>query len=357
MTFPGTLLARWLVTLARTLAIGALAGAAAGWFVTRTYGAGALPAPWLYCTGLGVIYGLGLSATELGLARWLRAAAPLRSRKAVAFHVAVQAAGALAAFSVITVALHEIGRVEFPFPVLAFIGLLAVSIASVSHSVTSLTALHRRIQESEKSAAEAELRALRAQINPHFLFNSLNSIACYIRSRPAEAEAMTENLAELFRYSLRASILPAATLADEMESVEIYLAIERARFGERLEVSIDVPEELRRTEVPSLILQPLVENAIKHGMQQTLDRCRIEVRAQRDGDQVKIRVTDTGPGFSSTDLETALGKGTGLGNVRARLLHLFGDGSSLRILPQGVEIGFPLRLASGAADGPRPPAP
>jgi LytS/YehU family sensor histidine kinase len=166
---------------------------------------------------------------------------------------------------------------------------------------------------------------------------------------------MTENLAELFRYSLRASTMPAATLLDEMESVEIYLAIEKARFGERLAVAIDVPEELHRAEVPSLILQPLVENAVKHGMQQTLDGCRIELQAEREGgqrggDQVRIRVTDTGPGFASTDLETVLAKGTGLGNVRARLRHLFGDAALLRILPQGVEIGFPLRLAGTVAE-------
>jgi hypothetical protein len=209
-----TLPARSLVVLVRALVVGALAGAAVGWFITRTYGDDVLPSPWLYCTGMGMLYAVGLSATELAMARWLRAVAPLRSEVAVALHVTMQAAAALATFCVVTALLQWLGGVSFPFPVLAFVGLLALAIVSVSHSVKSLTALHRRMQESERSAAEAELRALRAQINPHFLFNSLNSIACYVRSRPAAAEAMTENLAELFRYSLRASTMPAATLLD-----------------------------------------------------------------------------------------------------------------------------------------------
>jgi signal transduction histidine kinase len=338
---------RLLLALARALAIGALAGVAVGWFANRTFGLEATPALGLYCMGLGMLYALALAATELAMAHWLRELVPLRSGLAVAIHVGAQATAALAAFSAVTVLLDRVAGVELPFPVLAFIALLAVAIASVSHSVTSLSTLHRRMQESERLAAEAELRALRAQINPHFLFNSLNSIACFIRSRPAEAEAVTENLAELFRYSLRASAQPAVTLADELESVQTYLAIEKARFRERLLVSVHASEQLRGARVPSLLLQPLVENAVKHGMQQSLDECRIEVRAECDQGEVRVGVTDSGPGFTSTDLDTVLGRGTGLANVRDRLRHLFGEAASLSILPQGVEVRFPLQLAAG----------
>jgi len=337
------------VSLARALAIGAVAGLLVGWFAGRVYGFEATPARLLDHMLKGTLYGLALSATEHVLGSWLRAIVPLRSGRAVAIHVAAQVTAALAAFSAVTLILVRVAGIELPFAVLAFIALLAVSITAVSNSVHSLAALHQRIQESERSAAEAELRALRAQINPHFLFNSLNSIASLIRTRPPEAEAVTENLADLFRYSLRASTLPTVSLADEVESVEIYLAIEQARFRERLAISIVVPEELLRAQVPSLVLQPLVENAVKHGVQQTLDCCRVELRAERDGEHVRVEVSDTGPGFASTDLETALDGGTGLRNVRGRLRHAFGETAALRILPRGVEIRFPLQPAGDKA--------
>jgi signal transduction histidine kinase len=337
--------------LARALVLGVLAGVAVGWFVSGTFPERSGAAHWLFCVGMGMLYALALAATELTMGRWLRDTVPLRSPRAVAVHVGGQALAALAAFSTVSVLLTRGAGVYLPFPVLAFIGLLAVAIVAVSHSVTSLGSLHRQIQATERAAAEAELRALRAQINPHFLFNSLNSIACFVRSRPAEAEAVTENLAELFRYSLRASQLPAVTLEEELVSVQTYLAIERARFGARLQVAVEAPEELRTARVPSLLLQPLVENAVKHGVQQSLDDCAIEVRAERAGEEVRVRVTDSGPGFTATDLEAVIARGTGLGNVRERLRHLFGAAASLRILPQGVEVSFPLELAGGAPRG------
>jgi signal transduction histidine kinase len=342
-----TLPPRLLLALTKALALGALAGVAVGWFVAGTFPQRSGPAHWLLCVGMGMLYALALAGTELAMAHWLRGSVPLRSPGAVAVHVGGQALAALAAFTAVSVLLTRVAGFHLPFPVLAFIALLAVGIAAVSHSVASLGALHREIQASERSAAEAELRALRAQVNPHFLFNSLNSIACFIRSRPAEAEAVTENLAELFRYSLRASQLPAVTLADELASVETYLAIERARFGERLQVVVEAAEELRAARVPSLLLQPLVENAVKHGVQQSLDGCRIEVRAERTGQGVRVRVTDSGPGFATTDLAAVTARGTGLANVRDRLRHLFGGGAGVLILPQGVEVVFPLQLDSG----------
>ncbi len=211
--------------------------------------------------------------------------------------------------------------------------------------VTSLTYafdFYRRLRDAEQTVLQSELKALRAQINPHFLFNTLNSIAALIRIRPEEAERTTEALADLFRYALRASKQPTVTLREELEATQTYIDIEKTRFRDRLHVHIDVANDILDAQVPSLLLQPLVENAVKHGVAQTEDACAVRVCGWRYGkDHLLLEVRDTGPGFSSTDPADVLPNGTGLANVRDRLYLRFGEAGQLRILPDGVQLHFP----------------
>jgi LytS/YehU family sensor histidine kinase len=214
-------------------------------------------------------------------------------------------------------------------------------------------AFYQRLREAEAATYEARLQALRAQINPHFLFNAFNSIAALIRTRPDEAEAVVEDLADLFRYTLQASEDDVSTLSEEEEAARRYLAVEKARFRERLTVEFDVPEALSSVSVPSMTLQPLVENAVKHGVGETQQDCTVTVTAEASDDGLVLRVTDTGPGFDTTDLDAVLHEGSGLANVQERLRLFFGDHAEMRLQKQGVELWLPL---NGAIPTPAMPA-
>jgi hypothetical protein len=171
-----------------------------------------------------------------------------------------------------------------------------------------------------------ELEALQARINPHFLFNTLNSIAALIREDPERAEAVTLQLSALFRYTLQAPRQGLVTLEEELAIVEGYLAIEQQRLAERLTYDIDVEPALLGLRLPPLSLQPLVENAIKHGIATSVAGGRVTVRGRREGERVVITVTDTGGGREANP-----GTGEGLDNVRRRLRGTFGQGAELSL--------------------------
>ena len=183
----------------------------------------------------------------------------------------------------------------------------------------------------QQQVSEAELRALRAQINPHFLFNSLNTIADLVVRNPARAEAMTLRLASVFRHVLAHSARPLTTLRDEIEFLRTYLHIEEARFGDRLTVRIDVAPEVAGEQLPSLILQPLVENALKHGLAPMPDPGHLWISARAQGDQVCVRVEDDGMG---PDPSRSGGPGLGLANVAERLATLYQDRAGVTLEPR-----------------------
>jgi signal transduction histidine kinase len=175
----------------------------------------------------------------------------------------------------------------------------------------------RAVEAVRAELAQAELRALRAQIHPHFLFNTLNSIASLIPADPVAAEDMTTRLAEIFRYTLRASDHESTALADELRFLSDYLAIERARLGDRLIVEFEVEAEVTDARVPSLLLQPIVENAVKYGVAGRPGPGRIVIAARRTDTGLLVEVRDDGPGF---DREAApSGTGFGLHSVQERL--------------------------------------
>lgn len=181
--------------------------------------------------------------------------------------------------------------------------------------------------------ARAELRALRAQVNPHFLFNSLNTIASLTVSQPQKAETITLRLANVFRYVLIHADMPFSSLDEEIGFLRTYLDVERIRFGERLEVEFDIESSIAYAAVPSLILQPLVENAIKHGVAPKVGNCRIAVRTKRREKFIVMTVEDDGVGLGSGNGSS----GVGLRNIRERLQLLYGENASLRLTghPEG----------------------
>ena len=174
--------------------------------------------------------------------------------------------------------------------------------------------------------ARAQMRALQAQINPHFLFNTLNTLAALIESNPEKAERVTEDLAEVFRYALDSTRLDSVKLDDELKFLESYLAIEKARFGARLSYSFDVDPAARTRSIPPMILQPLVENAVRHGIGQKLEGGEVRVIAHVEATRLILRVEDTGVGF----VRERPG-GVGLTNTRERLKHAYGNDGEFRI--------------------------
>jgi signal transduction histidine kinase len=290
------------------------------------------------------IYTVTMFASLKGTAHWLRGRVPLRSRRAVAVHVGGLSLAAVGSYGLATgicQGLHPAGF-GMEWEILVVTATIAFLVTLVWSAFMYLNAFYQELRAAEAAKYEARLEALRAQINPHFLFNAFNSIAALIRTRPDEAETVVEDLADLFRYTLRASKTDVSTVEKEVEAARRYLAVEKARFRDRLIVEVDVPEPLQSVTLPGMTIQPLVENAVKHGVGETKGDCTVAIAVQRENEYLVLRVTDTGPGFETTDLDAVLDEGTGLGNVRERLRLFYGDDAQMRLLDQGVEIVVPI---------------
>jgi signal transduction histidine kinase len=206
-----------------------------------------------------------------------------------------------------------------------------------------------REQRIRKLAAEAELRALRSQLNPHFLFNALNTIGYLLQRTPERALATLFDLTNLLRAVLKRSRGDFVTLGQELELVEAYLAIERARFEERLRVAIEVPVSLRSLPIPSLVVQPLVENAIKHGIAPKRTGGDVAVRAWLDespsaGALLLIVVEDSGRGASDVAVSLGRQRGVGLSNIEQRLRAHYAERASLQV-DSVPESGTTVRLS------------
>ena len=172
--------------------------------------------------------------------------------------------------------------------------------------------------------AQARLESLEGRLHPHFLFNTLNAIAALIRDDPRAAERMVENLSELLRAALGAEPGREVSLERELELLQQYVAIQQARFRDRLHVSVDADRDALAAQVPHLILQPIVENAIRHGIAPRESEGRLVVRARRHGDVLRLLVQDDGVGYSPAK-PTPSGMGIGITGTRDRLRHLYGD--------------------------------
>jgi two-component sensor histidine kinase len=205
----------------------------------------------------------------------------------------------------------------------------------------------------ETRLVEAQLQALQRQLHPHFLFNTLNTISGLIRTDPAAADAMIDRLGDLLRMTLHTSITREVPLKDELEVLQKYLEIEQTRFGNRLAVSLRIQPETLDAQVPSLLLQPLVENAIRHGIAPNARSGWIEIHADRTDDDLIVQIRDSGDGLPPDRL-MALNRGVGLENTRARLEHLYP--SAFQFTFSNLERGFcvtvriPFQIEQGTAE-------
>lgn len=181
--------------------------------------------------------------------------------------------------------------------------------------------------KTEALLHESRLRLLQAQLQPHFLFNALNTIAETVHEDPNKADEMVSHLCDLLRASLEDSG-PSTSLQQELSLAEHYVAIQRARFGPRLVTSVDVPAALLSQAVPRLLLQPLLENAVQHGISPRRHGGRIWIAARRDGDSIHLEIGDDGAGCGDAGPPT---EGIGLGNVRSRLQALYGTRARLDV--------------------------
>ena len=220
----------------------------------------------------------------------------------------------------------------FPFSLLVY-GV----IVTVSHALDYYRKYHERTVQTlelEKHLTEARLQALLHQLKPHFLFNTLNGIASLMHSDVEAADRMLVRLSELLRITMSHTGAPQTTLREEVAFLERYLEIERIRFRNRLEVVIQVDDSAVDARVPSLILQPIVENAVRHGIEPQARAGRIELRASREEATLVISVSDNGAGIPEGGPKR---EGIGLANTRARLTELYGERQKFELVnrPEG----------------------
>ncbi|MGA7159488.1 MAG: sensor histidine kinase [Bacteroidota bacterium] len=201
--------------------------------------------------------------------------------------------------------------------------------ATVEHMAAQLKEKELNEERLTRTKMEAELQALQAKINPHFLFNTLNSIAGLISENPKAAESTVEKLSELFRYTLKSAEKTSVSVAEELAIVRTYLEIEKVRFGERLQYDISCDDGVRDFMIPALIIQPLVENSIKHGISPQIHGGKINIEIGKVDRNCLISVIDNGKGMGNADTAS----GFGLRSVEERLKLRYGASSSLRLIP------------------------
>jgi LytS/YehU family sensor histidine kinase len=238
-----------------------------------------------------------------------------------------------------------------PAGVLAYAAIVAARMSQTQRARAA--AREAEAQELARRLVEAELMALRAQLRPHFLFNALNATVALVRDgQSARAADTLLSLSALLRAMLRGNARHEVSLAEELEFVEQYLAIERLRMGERLRVQVDVPPTLRSARVPALCVQPLVENAVLHGLRNVPGDAHITVSARSEQGVLVLRVTDDGAGLPSA-FDPASHSGLGIGNTRARLALLYGERAAVRLGAgsdgRGTTAEITLPLSLGAA--------
>lgn len=248
--------------------------------------------------------------------------------------------------------LFTTGSLRESLTLLLFALLPAIAMTYFFQSRSALANRKAVAEAAERQAAESRLKLLEAQLEPHMLFNTLANLRVLITLDTPRALAMLDQLIAFLRATLGASRLAQHSLRAEFERLGDYLALIQVRMGDRLQVVFDLPEALAHVDVPSLLLQPLVENSIKHGLEPAVSGGRIEVRAARDGDDLLLSVRDTGVGLAA-EAGGKDGASFGLSQVRERLATLFGARAALTLLPADDAGGgavalvrFPLPVAA-----------
>lgn len=287
---------------------------------------------------VALVYTLVIRLAIWATGRWLVPALRIPEKDAswlplAALYMGVSLAGSLIAAEIVNVfLLHDFMRdvrglvVVFLYALL-FAGLF-MGIVFARHFYRAAVERGAQVERIRGELARAELRTLRAQVHPHFLFNTLNSIAALIAENPHGAEDLVTRLADVFRYSLAASRHDHARFAEELDFLRNWLQIEHARFGDRLRVEESIAPGLDDLLVPTLLFQPLLENAVRYGVSSRPEGGTVRLEAVRDGELLRVTIADDGPGFEPG--RPPQGHGVGLESVRERL-RLEGDPHALAI--------------------------
>jgi len=230
------------------------------------------------------------------------------------------------------------------YPVDVLIGMILVVALEALRIWQSLQAERTRAAELERQLAVSRLDALRMQLHPHFLFNTLHTIAGLIVEQPSSARRMVIVLGELLRLTLEDTGRPLRSLAEELEFADLYLGIEKLRLGERLVIDYDIEPEATRAEVPQLLLQPLFENAIRHGAARITGVCEVRFRAYRERDRLRLTISNDGPAYPGAS--RSFRSGVGLTNTKDRLRLHYKDSFTFQYVnrPQGgvqIDISLP----------------
>jgi LytS/YehU family sensor histidine kinase len=236
------------------------------------------------------------------------------------------------------------------FAQIVLIALLFGSIVSyVFFSLAKLSEEKIKRLDMGKNAAEAELKLLQSQMEPHFLFNTLSNVTSLMDNDREKAKHMLESFTAFLRGSLMTARQRTVTLTQEMDVVKNYLDVYSVRMGDRLFYRIDIPDSLRHIMIPPLLIQPLVENAVKHGLEPAITGGEISIQAKREGDAVRITVADSGMGIDTT----GTGNNIGIGNIRKRLELMYGDRGQLFLeenKPRGVKVVVEIPYETGTSD-------
>ena len=315
----------------------------------RIRGAPSTPGELLRSLGVGSMIWYGCFASAPFFV-WLSRRVPIerRSWKAgVAMHlVAVVLLALLTAWLQYRLTYHGASLAP-PLDAYLKIGLIAdalpyLTVAVAAHAIDARTSVYERDLEAARvrgQLAESRLEALTAQLQPHFLFNTLQGISTLISRDPAAADAMLSDLSDLLREVLRRGEHREVTVDDELRVLESYLSISRRRFGDRLTITVTRGNDVGAALVPFFVLQPLVENALHHGAGSHAGPANVAVRAERRSDTLVLTVQDDGPGVNASDS----GRGIGLANTRERLSGLYGEAHRLD-LGRAPDGGFAVRV-------------
>ena len=285
---------------------------------------------------------------------WRDLAFPLNWVAMVVVMIVIAAAGSLLAISALTsigyiqsghvFAIWFSGSLKISLIMTLTFGILITAYevmrAQLDATTLALRTKERDEAEAKRIAAEAQLASIESRVQPHFLFNTLNSIAALVHDDPAGAERMTGQLASLLRSALDSTATPLVPLDEELRVVRAYLDIERVRFGDRLRYDVDLGEGTASAIVPRMALQTLVENSVKYAVSRRREGGSICVRAHASDGRVRVTVEDDGPGFDPANRP----EGHGLALLGARLAMLFGDGAAMRVDSRDGHTGVTLDL-------------
>jgi sensor histidine kinase YesM len=281
------------------------------------------------------LHAIFLVTNRTGADKWARRRGPMFT---VIYYTTLSTIGVFIGFSIVALAfdpdaLRWITQPRWIAAMAATSAVISAIMAAIfftrARQANAMAELERerlRAERVEREAALANLRALQAQIEPHFLFNTLANVTSLIDREPETAKRMLDSFIRFLRASLAATRMEHTTLGDEAELIASFLQVIQVRMGARLRYAVDVAADLASFALPPMLLQPVVENAIRHGLEPKVEGGEVAFRASREGDTVRIEIADTGVGFGSTTRG-----GVGLGNLRDRLKLLYGERASLAI--------------------------